>query len=42
MEMGKMSKRQQPDQRADNNRRPPIGVQRRDKIPNSLNRTDFK
>ena len=33
MEMGIMSKRQQSDQRADNNRRPQMGLQRSEKIP---------
>ena len=31
--MGNMSKKQQPDQRADNTRRPLIGLQRGKKIP---------
>ena len=33
MEMGNMSKRQQPDQITDNSRRPSIGLQRGEKIP---------
>ena len=33
MEMGNVSKRQQPDHRADNNRRPPMGLQCSEKRP---------
>ena len=33
MEMGNVSKRQQPDHRADNNRRPPMGLQSSQKLP---------
>ena len=32
MEMGNMLKRQKPDQRAEKNRRPPMGLQHREKI----------
>ena len=32
MEMGNVSKRQQPDQRAENSRRPPMGLQYSEKI----------
>ena len=35
MKMGNMSKRQQPGQRADNSRRPPMGVQRSMNIPHA-------
>ena len=34
MEMGNVSKRQQPDHRADTNRRPPMGLQCSEKLPN--------
>ena len=34
MEMGNVSKRQQPDHRADNSRRPPIGLQCSEKLSN--------
>ena len=33
MEMGNVSKRQQPDHRADNSRRPPMGLQCSEKLP---------
>ena len=33
MEMGNVSKRQQPDQRAENSRRPTMGLRYREKIP---------
>ena len=33
MEIGNMSKRQQPDQRADNMQRPPMGLQPSENIP---------
>ena len=33
MKMRNMSKKQQPNQRADNSRRPPMDIQRTEKIP---------
>ena len=33
IEMGNVSKRQQPDQRADNNQRPPFGLHCNEKLP---------
>ena len=33
MEMGNVSKRQQPDQKAENSGRPPMGLQQREKNP---------
>ena len=36
MEMGNMSKKQQPIQRADNSRKPPKGLQRSEKFPHPV------
>ena len=41
MEMGNVSKRQQPDHRADNSRRPPMGLQRSEKPPHHVCQFSF-